>query len=47
MLRTINGFDLTDPNAILQAYTQLRAADHLTLQVVRRGNPVSMDYQIQ
>ena len=47
MLRTINGFDLTDPNAILQAYTQLRAADHLTLQIVRRGNPVSMDYQIQ
>lgn len=47
MLRTINGFDLTDPNAILQAYTQLRAADHLTLQVVRRGNPISMDYQIQ
>lgn len=47
MLRTINGFDLTDPNAILQAYTQLRAADHLTLQIVRRGNPISMDYQIQ
>ncbi len=47
MLRTINGFDLTDPNAILQAYTQLRAADHLSLQVVRRGNPISMDYQIQ
>jgi len=47
MLRTINGFDMTDPNAILQAYTQLRAADHLTLQIVRRGNPVSMDYQIQ
>jgi general secretion pathway protein C len=47
MLRTINGFDLTDPNAILQAYTQLRAADHLTLQIMRRGNPVSMDYQIQ
>jgi general secretion pathway protein C len=47
MLRTINGFDLTDPNAILQAYTQLRAADHLTLQLVRRGNPISMDYQIQ
>lgn len=47
MLRTINGFDLTDPNAILQAYTQLRAADHLTLQIVRRGTPVSMDYQVQ
>ncbi len=47
MLRTINGFDMSDPNAILQAYTQLRSADHLTLQIVRRGNPVSVDYQIQ
>lgn len=47
MLRTINGFDLTDPNAILQAYTQLRGAEHLTLQLVRRGTPVSMDYQIR
>lgn len=47
MLRTINGFDLSDPNAILQAYTQLRSADHLSLQIQRRGQPVSMDYQIQ
>lgn len=47
MLRTINGFDLTDPNAILQAYTTLRSADHLSMQVMRRGQPMSMDYQIQ
>ena len=47
MVRTLNGFGLTDPNAILQAYAQLRDADHLTLHIVRRGSPVSMDYQIQ
>lgn len=47
MLRTINGFEFTDANALLQAYTQLRSADHLTLQLVRRGSPVSVDYQIQ
>lgn len=47
MLRTINGFDLTDPNAILQAYTTLRSADHLSMQVMRRGQPLAMDYQIQ
>lgn len=47
MLRTINGFDLSDPTALLQAYTTLRSADHLTMQVMRRGQPMSMDYQIQ
>jgi general secretion pathway protein C len=47
MLRTINGFDLTDPTALLQAYTTLRSADHLSMQVMRRGQPMSMDYQIQ
>ncbi|MDW8245415.1 MAG: type II secretion system protein GspC [Sandaracinaceae bacterium] len=46
MLRSINGFDLTDPNSILQAYTQLRKADRLTLQLVRRGNPIALNYQI-
>ena len=47
MLRSINGFDMTDPNTILQAYTQLRSAERLSMQLVRRGSPMSMDYQIQ
>lgn len=47
MLRTINGYDLADPNAILEAYTRLRGADHLSVSVVRRGTPMTMEYQVQ
>ncbi|UJR83562.1 type II secretion system protein GspC [Sandaracinus amylolyticus] len=47
MLRTINGFDLTEPDSVLEAYTRLRSADRLTLSIERRGQPVTMDYQIR
>ena len=47
MLRTINGFDLTEPDSVLEAYTRLRSADRLSLNIERRGAPVSMDYQIR
>jgi len=47
MLRTINGFDLTEPDNVLEAYTRLRSADRLSLSIERRGSPVSMDYQIR
>lgn len=46
MLRTINGFDLTEPDSVLEAYTSLRSADHLSLSVTRRGSPVTLDYTI-
>ncbi len=47
MLRTINGFDLTEPDSVLEAYTRLRSADRLSLSIERRGAPVNMDYQIR
>ncbi|MDQ3032502.1 MAG: general secretion pathway protein GspC, partial [Myxococcota bacterium] len=47
MLRTINGFDLTEPDSVLEAYTRLRTADRLSLSVERRGQPVTMDYQVR
>lgn len=47
MLRTINGFDLTEPDSVLEAYTRLRSADRLSLSIERRGAPVAMDYQIR
>lgn len=47
MLRTINGFDMTSPDSALEAYARLRNADHLSLQVVRRGQPTTIDYNIQ
>jgi general secretion pathway protein C len=47
MMRTINGYDLTDPTAVLDAYSHLRTADQISISVVRRGQPVTMDYGIQ
>lgn len=47
MLRTINGFDMSSPDSALEAYARLREADNLTLSVVRRGQPTTIDYNIQ
>lgn len=47
MLRTINGYDMSSPDTALEAYTRLRSADHLTLSIVRRGQPATLDYNIQ
>jgi general secretion pathway protein C len=46
MLRTLNGFDMTDPTAVLDAYSRLRSADALSISMVRRGQPVTVDYAI-
>lgn len=47
MLRTINGYDLTEPDRVLEAYTRLRTADRLSLSLERRGQAVTIDYQIR
>ncbi len=47
MLRTINGYNLTEPDSVLEAYTRLRTADRLSLTVERRGQSMSLDYQIR
>lgn len=47
MLRTINGYDMSSPDSALEAYARLREADNLTLSVVRRGQPMTIDYNIQ
>ncbi|MBX3247117.1 MAG: general secretion pathway protein GspC [Myxococcales bacterium] len=47
MLRTINGYDMASPDSALEAYARLRTADHLTLSIVRRGQPTTIDYNIR
>lgn len=47
MLRTINGYDMSSPDTALEAYARLRTADHLTLSIVRRGQPTTIDYNIR
>jgi general secretion pathway protein C len=45
-LRTINGFDMSSPDSALEAYVKLRGASQLSVALVRRGAPVTIEYQI-
>ncbi len=46
-LQQINGFDMASPEKALEAYARLRTADHLTVQVNRRGQNMNLDYSIK
>ncbi len=46
-LQTINGFDMTSPEKALEAYARLRTADHLTIQINRKGTDQNLDYNIK
>jgi general secretion pathway protein C len=46
-LESINGFNMGSPEKALEAYARLRTATSLNVKVSRRGQPVSIDYQIQ
>jgi general secretion pathway protein C len=46
-LQTINGFDMTSPEKALEAYARLRTADHLTIQINRKGQDQNIDYNIK
>lgn len=47
MLRTINGYDMTAPDSALEAYARLRNADRITINLNRRGQDQTIDYQIR
>jgi general secretion pathway protein C len=46
-LEKINGFEMASPEKALEAYARLRTADHLTISVNRRGQPMNIDYNIK
>jgi general secretion pathway protein C len=46
-LKSINGFELADPKSALEAYSRLLNAEHLTVSVVRRGQPMNIDVRIK
>lgn len=46
-LSSINDFEITDPQKALEAYGRLRTADHLKVSVVRKGSPMTIDFNIQ
>jgi general secretion pathway protein C len=45
-LEKINGFDMASPEKALEAYARLRTATSLTVQVTRRGKPLTIEYRI-
>ena len=47
MMRTINGFEMANPDSVLEAYTSLRSANDLTVALTRRGKPMNIEYNIQ
>jgi general secretion pathway protein C len=46
-LKSINGFDVANPEKALEAYTRLRTADHLTLALNRNGKALNIDMSIR
>jgi general secretion pathway protein C len=47
-LETINGFEVGDPEKMLEAYARLRTgADRLTVHLTRAGKPINVDYTIR
>jgi general secretion pathway protein C len=46
-LISINGFELTSPERALEAYAGLRAADEISLRLMRGSKPMIIDYRIQ
>lgn len=47
LIKTINGLDMSSPDKALEAYTKLKSASHLTMQLERRGENITLDYQIR
>ena len=46
-IKQINGNEMSTPDQALSLFTKLRSASHLTMQVERRSETVTMDYTIK
>lgn len=47
VMKSINGFDMSDPQKALEAYARLRSAERLTVAVERGGAPMNIDINIK
>jgi general secretion pathway protein C len=43
----VNGFDLSSPDNALEVYTKVREASHLSVSVIHRGKPMTLNYNIR
>ncbi|HEY2743824.1 MAG TPA: type II secretion system protein GspC [Polyangia bacterium] len=46
-IETINGMDMTSPEKALELYSKLRTATELAVRIVRRGQPLTLTYEIR
>ena len=46
-LEKINGFDMASPEKALEAYARLRTATNLTVNLTRRGKPLTIEFNIK
>jgi general secretion pathway protein C len=46
-LVSLNGFEMNDPQKMLEAYSKLMRADHLSASIVRGGKPVNIEFNIK
>ncbi|MEO5356133.1 MAG: PDZ domain-containing protein [Nitrospirae bacterium YQR-1] len=46
VLLKINNYDITDPEAALQAFTALRGVSEIHLDIIRGGNKMTLNYSI-
>ena len=46
-ITSINGFEMTSPDKALEVYTKVRSASNLSVSILRRGQPASMEYTIK
>jgi S1-C subfamily serine protease len=46
-LASINGYELTSTERIVEAYARLLGAPRLALGIVRDGRPLQIDYEIR
>ena len=47
LIKAINGLDMSTPDKALEAYSKLKTASHLTVMLERRGENITLDYQIR
>ncbi len=47
VIKSINGIELSSPDKALEAYSRLRNANKLSLDIVRRGKRETLDYSVE
>jgi general secretion pathway protein C len=47
VLTSVNGFDLSNTNKALEIYSKLQSDKNFTLEILRNGEPMTMEYSVQ